>query len=212
MRTITIKGRGKSVKDPDLAIINISVSIVKEKFDDALDSMNDLIDELKGSLQNIGFEENDLKTITFNIEQKYDYVEKGIINKEYKNKFVGFQINHNLKLEFDFDNNKLSEVFHCLKNFDEKLEFRLHFSVKDKENMKKEVLINATENAKYKAEILAEASSAKLGDLIKIDYDWVDFNFVSRTNLDVYDDYDAYEISARALFKTTKDWKELKYP
>ena len=115
MRTITIKGRGKSVKDPDLAIINISVSIVKEKFDDALDSMNDLIDELKGSLQNIGFEENDLKTITFNIEQKYDYVEKGIINKEYKNKFVGFQINHNLKLEFDFDNNKLSEVFHCLK-------------------------------------------------------------------------------------------------
>ena len=42
--------------------------------------------------------------------------------------------------------------------------------------MKKDLLINATENARFHAEILAEASSAKLGDLLKIDYGWLMLN------------------------------------
>ena len=180
MRTITIRGKGKSVKKPDLVIFDISLSITKEEFDDALDTINELIGNLKLSLKDIGFNEEDLKTVDFEVEQDYDYVEKGIFNKEYKNKFKGFEITHDLKLEFDLDNDKISEVINCLKDFDEKLDFEIAFSVKDKELMKKEVLTNAAKNAKDNAEILAEATSSQLGDLLKIEYDWIDPDFESR--------------------------------
>ena len=184
MRTITIKGKGKSVKEPDLVIIKISISIFKEKFDDALDSMNKLVNNLKLSLKNIGYDETDLKTISYYIEPEFDSVEKGIINKQYSDKFTGFEIMHDLKLEFDYTNDKLSEVFNCLKDYDEEIEFELSFSVKDKKNMIKEVLINATQNAKFNAEILAEASSLKLGDLLKINCNLVDFYFESDTEFE----------------------------
>ena len=81
MRTITIRGKGKSVKKPDLVIFDISLSITKEEFDDALDTINELIGNLKLSLKDIGFNEEDLKTVDFEVEQDYDYVEKGIFNR-----------------------------------------------------------------------------------------------------------------------------------
>lgn len=204
MRTITIKGMGNAVKDPDLVIFRIFISILKEEFDDALDSMNELVSNLKISLKEIGFEESDLKTIRMGINPEYDFQGKGIINKEYEKVFIGFRINHDLGLEFDLDNERISDVFDCLKEFDNELKFKLVFSVKDKEAMKKEVLINATKNAKFNAETLAEASSSKLGDLLKIEYDWDNSiktirSFDSSTEFD----FDSYEIpSGSDLFRS----------
>lgn len=51
--------------------------------------------------------------------------------------------------------------------------------------MKRDVIVDATRNARFNAEVLAEASSVKLGDLIKIEYNWVDFNFISSTDFDM---------------------------
>ncbi len=183
MRTITIKGGGKSTKRPDLIILKISIEITDDEFDVALNSMTDLINNLNDSLENIGFSKNDLKTISYDIERNYDYVKKGIINKEYENKFAGYEISKELKLEFDFDTTILSNVLNSLNEFSEYLDFELIFSVKDKDLMKKEVLINATKNAKFNAEILAEASEAKLGQLLKIEYEWDDTDFKSNTQL-----------------------------
>ena len=183
MRTITIKGTGKAIRNPDLVICKISATTLEEEFNDSLESMNKLVDDIKISLKENGFNDDDLKTVTFDINQRYGHVKKGIINKEYQQKFLGFQIEHELKLEFDLDNNKITKLVNCLKKFSDNIEFRLIFTVKDKESMKKEILINATENARFHAEILAEASSAKLGKLIKIDYGWVDVNFESNTDL-----------------------------
>lgn len=145
--------------------------------------MNKIVNDLKLSLKDYGFNEDDLKTVSYDINQRYGHVKKGIINKEYQQKFLGFMVEHDLKLEFDLDNSKITKLVNCLKKFSDELEFRLVFSVKDKEGMKKELLINATENARFHAEILAEASSAKLGDLLKIDYGWVDVNFESNTDI-----------------------------
>lgn len=183
MRTITIKGKGKAIRNPDLVICWISATTLEEEFNDSLEAMNKLVEDMKISLKENGFNDDDLKTVTFDINQRYGHVKKGIINKEYQQKFLGFHIEHALKLEFDLDNNKITKLVNCLKKFSDNIEFRLVFSVKDKEDMKKEVLINATENARFNAEILAEASSAKLGDLIKIDYGWVDVNFESNTDM-----------------------------
>lgn len=57
----------------------------------------------------------------------------------------------------------------------------IQFSVKDKDAVSEDLLINATENAKSKAEILARASNVILGDLMNIDYDWAEISFYSPT-------------------------------
>ena len=200
MRTITIKGGGKSIKSPDLIILKISIEISDEEFDITLNSMTDLISKLKDSLEKIGFNKNDLKTTDYNIARNYDYVQKGIINKEYENKFAGYEISHELKLEFDFDTTILSNVLNAMNEFSEHIDFELIFSVKDKELMKKEVLNDATKNAKFNAEILAEASEAKLGQLLKIEYEWDDTDFKSNTRL--YD-FDGYSRRSAVLINQT---------
>ena len=53
MRTITIKGKGKSVRNPDLVICKISASLLKEEFDDSIESMNKLVNDLKLSLKDM---------------------------------------------------------------------------------------------------------------------------------------------------------------
>ena len=47
---------------------------------------------------------------------------------------------------------------------------------------KKELLSSAARNAREKAEILCEASNAKLGALLTINYDWKEVNIFSGTD------------------------------
>ena len=46
-------------------------------------------------------------------------------------------------------------------------------------SISEELLINATENAKTKAEILCKASGNTLGQLLNIDYNWGELNVFS---------------------------------
>ena len=55
------------------------------------------------------------------------------------------------------------------------------------EDISEELLINATENAKTKAEILCKVSGNALGQLLNIDYSWGELNVFSRTTYDVED-------------------------
>lgn len=199
MRTITVEGNGKSVRKPDLAILEISVSKFEEEVEEGLYSMNELMNKLKDSLKKIGLNEDDLKTTSFRIDPEYNSVEKGIINKEYSNKFTGYFIQHEMKLEFYFNNKKLSEVLNCLKDYDEHLKFELSFAVKDKKEMTKEVLKNATKDAEFKAEILAESSSVKLGNLININCEMYDFYFKSNTKFT-----HRSSVSIRSIFESSR--------
>lgn len=187
MRTITVEGKGTSVRQPDWVELKIRASVLKKEFEDSVNSMNEMVNKLKGSLQELGFEKDDLKTVDFDIYQKYNSVEKGIINKEHSSKFKGFEIRHRLRLEFDFDNEKISEVLDCLTDYKEYMSFDMKFTVKDKEDMIREVLKDATRDARFKAEILAESSSVKLGNLMTIGSYTKNYNFVSYTDFETED-------------------------
>lgn len=59
--------------------------------------------------------------------------------------------------------------------------------MKNPARVSEELLINATENARAKAEILCKASGNALGQLLNIDYNWGELNVLSRTSYDVED-------------------------
>lgn len=189
MRTISIKGVGKAKRNPDLVIFNISTSVKSKEYSKSIENSNSFVNKLKNEFISIGFEKQDLKTTYFNSRPVYQSVEVGVVSKRYERVLEGYVVEHNLKIEFDLENDRIDEVINCLKKFENHLTFDINFSVKDPEGMKRDVIVDATRNARFNAEVLAEASSLKLGDLLKIEYNWVDFNFISSTDFDMSMNY-----------------------
>ena len=189
MRTISIKGTGKAKRSPDLVIFNISTSVQSQEYSISINKSNELVGKLKRDFESMGFERSGLKTVYYNTGPIYESVEVGVIEKRYKRVLIGHEVTHNLKIEFDLDNDRINEVLNCLKKYDSDVEFNIRFSVKDTDGMKRDVIVDATRNARFNAEVLAEASQVRLGELLKIEYNWVDFNFISRSDIDMCMEY-----------------------
>ena len=92
-----------------------------------------------------------------------------------------------MKLAFDFDSKQLAKVISAIADCGAQPELSIAFTVKNPARVSEELLINATENARAKAEILCKASGSTLGQLLNIDYNWGELNVFSRTSYDVED-------------------------
>lgn len=57
----------------------------------------------------------------------------------------------------------------------------IEYTVADKEKAKNELIGRAVKDSMEKASVLAEASGAKLGNIMSIDYSWGEMDFVSRS-------------------------------
>lgn len=183
MRTITIKGVGKVSVKPDLIVVSIRLETENKEYDKTMELASEKINILNKSLQEIGFEKNAVKTTNFNVRTNYENVKTE--NGNYKNVFCGYVCTHNLKIEFDFDINRLSKVLSAISECLAKPEFSISFTVKDSTVISAELLKSASQNAKEKAEILCGASDVKLGELVSIDYNWGEINVYSNTNYNI---------------------------
>ena len=186
MRTITVRGVGKASVKPDLIVINISIESKRREYSEAFKRAGEKIEALRQAIINSGFDEKDLKTTDF----KVDTVEKDTKDRygNWQSVFDGFRCSHKLKLEFDFDTEKLGKVLDNLSKCDGRPNFKINFSLKDPSVISDELLISATENAKNKAEVICKASNVELGELLSINYNWTDVNIFSNTDL-TFDDY-----------------------
>lgn len=178
-RTITVKGIGKASAKPDLVVLSLSLESKDLNYDKAMDLASLHIQQLRESIEAIGFEKDLLKTTNFNVRTDYESIQDKSGN--YKRKFNGYIVCHGLKLEFDFEtkrlSNALSAIAGCLSN----PEMNISFTVKNAAAINEEMLRSAAENAKKKAEILCNASGVRLGTLLNIDYNWGELNIYSDT-------------------------------
>jgi len=184
-RTITVKGMGKINAKPDLAILTVNLEAKEMEYEAAIVSAAKKINNLQDSITSVGFQKTDLKTTKFEVSPQFENVRDKI--NSYKLVFDGYVVIHNLKLEFDLDMKRMSEVLTALANCGANPEFTIAFSVKNKSMVRESLLINATENAKAKAAILAKASGVKLGQIIRIDYNWGELQLYSHTRYNAPD-------------------------
>ncbi len=178
-RTIVVKGLGKVSVNPDLTVIGMTLAATDKKYDRAMETASAQIEDLRAALLVAGFEKSDLKTTDFNVRSRYESVKDQ--NGNYQNVFAGFEVDHSLKLEFDFDMNKLNEVLTAIANCKANPRFSIGFSVKDQSAVKEALLVSEVENATQRAKILAKAAGVRLGALQKIDYNWGELQLVSPT-------------------------------
>ena len=142
-------------------------------------------------METVGFERKEVKTAGFNVRTKHDYVKDKNGNSVLM--FLGYDVEHSLKVSFEFDLKRLSETLNAISICKAKPNVDSKFTVKDDSGLKEEVLRNATINARRKADILALSSGVKIGKIISIEYSWQDIELYSDTKY-----FDAMPLSKMA--------------
>lgn len=188
-RTIKVTGKGCVRLKPDLIIVNIVLQGVRNDYDEVLKESARQVELLKDCFEGIGLARTDLKTLDFNVdtENESQHDKKG----NWVRKFVGYKFSHNMKIEFDADDDLLGKALSALANVPVNPEFSISYTVRDVEKAKNQLLKAAVLDSKEKAVVLTEAAGVTLGDILVIDYSWGEIDFVSGSTLDYMSFHDA---------------------
>lgn len=178
-KTITVRGVGKVSVKPDTAALTLVLSSIDERYDAAMILAEKQLDELRGSFGNAGFEKGEIKTVDFRVTTEKKNVPD--MKGNYTSVFLGYRCVHTLRLTFDLDPVKLGNAISAATSCAASPEISIAFTVRDKYEVSSEILARAAKSAHDKASVLAEASGVKLGDLIRIDYDFAGLNMQSPT-------------------------------
>lgn len=178
-RTITVKGTGNLKIKPDYIQLNFTLVSKNYQYERAMNIASESLEKLYNAIINVGFEKDDVKTRYFDVSTDYDSVKDK--NGNYKKVFRGYKVNHKLILSFDYDMKKLSDALIAISTSLSDPDLSIDFTIKDSEKAKYDLLKEVAIDARKKAEILCEASGYKLGELIKIDYDWSEITIFSNT-------------------------------
>lgn len=181
-RTITVRGVGSAKVKVDYIIVTLVLNSINEDYDEVMTIESQKLNTISNCLIKVGFDKKDIKTTDFKVETKYESIRDE--NDNYKRVFKGYQCYHKLKISFDYDVSLLNKVLSAVSKSDSKPKVNISFTVKEQNAVSEELLKSACQDAKRKAEILCEASGYKLGQLLKIDYNWNEVYFESKTEYD----------------------------
>ena len=196
-KTITVKGIGKVSAKPDYVVISMNLESHHQVYEKAMEIAADNIAVLTDTLVRVGFEKEAVKTTNFNVRTDYDNVRKK--DGSYERIFNGYLVRHDLKIEFDFESQKLSTALSAIGGCMAHPQLSIAFTVKDATAVNEEMLRAATINARRKAEILCDAAGKELGDLLSIDYNWGELNVYSNTRYDMAEECLAAPMMAKSI-------------
>ena len=177
-RTIRVTGKGTVKLRPDLTRLTLTLQGTDEDYGAVLKKSAEDTETLRGVLEQLGFDREAMKTVQFNVDTVYEGYqdEKGV----YRNRFVGYQFQHTLKLEFPMDNELLGRTLYVLAHCGAKPEFRIGYTLSDPESAKNALLSQAVRDARAKAEVLTAAAGVTLGDVLSVDYALGEPNLVAQ--------------------------------
>ena len=177
--TITVNGVGNLTAKPDYVVIALSVEESHKKYEVAAENAGAKIRELTQKLCAIGFAETDIKTTDYRIQTDVAYKtnRRGVTEAEKK----GYTCIHRLKLNFDFDNDRLCQAVETICGSIAEPKLNVTFTMKDREAVLDKLLQIAASGALKRAKILAEGAGGKLGKLIGVTYNWKDVDLLSPT-------------------------------
>ncbi len=196
MKHLSVQGKGQVRTEPDIVIISFDVSGRAMDYEAALKNLNYRVNNLRENLSTSGLDKKDLKTTDFNVGVETDY-------KDGRRIFRGYSATHRLKIELPIEQKLLNSVLSNIGEGYSGAKIDLEFSVKDKEALREQVLIQAVQSAKKNAEILASAAGVRLGEIKEINYNWAEIHLFDRRSemvcesaVDYGADFEPEEISA----------------
>lgn len=161
-RTVHVNGNGSVSGEPDIATLNLGVSVerdsVAEAREVAASAMTALIDSLKAN----GIAEKDIITQNFSIYPQYDYWEG-------ERKLRGYRVNNTVQAKVR-ELETLSDVIDDAAEAggDNIVLNAIQFMIEDTTPLQEQARAIAVKNAEAKAHTIAEASGVTLGKPVTI--------------------------------------------
>ncbi len=161
-RTIHVMGSGSVTGEPDIATLNLGVSVEKETVaearEEAASAMTALIDSLKAN----DIAEEDINTENFSIYPRYDYTEGGRVLR-------GYSVNNTVRAKVR-ELDTLSDVIDDAAEAggDYIVVNSIQFMIEDTTEFQKQARSLAVKNAEAKAQTLADAGGVTLGKPVTI--------------------------------------------
>jgi uncharacterized protein YggE len=159
--TITISGEGKVLAKPDIGRVNLSVVTESKSVAGAVSENNQKMNKIVKSMKDLGVSENDLKTITYNINPKYQYTAG-------KSSIIGYEVTQTLEVKIR-DLDKSSEILDAAATAGANQIGSLNFTIDEPEKIKEEARQKAIANAKERAGAMAKELEIKLGKIVGFD-------------------------------------------
>ncbi len=157
---ITSVGQGKVFAKPDIALVSIGVQTQGMKSNDVVTENNTKMNAITTAIKNLGVEEKDIQTSSYNLSPVYDYTERGRV-------FRGYSLNQavNVKIR-NFD--KIGDILDKATSLGANTVGDLQFTIDDQEKVISEARTKAIAEAKTKAGDLAAAAGLKIVKLVNI--------------------------------------------
>lgn len=161
-RTMSVSGTGRVTVVPDIANINIGVRTEAEVVTDALDGNTAQANAISQVLQELGIAEEDIQTSNFNIypSERYDPM-TGQVEGRY------FVVENTVSVKVRELSN-LGQVLSAVVEAGANNIYGINFNVEDREAAVAEARQLAIEDAKAKAQAIAEAAGVQLGEIMNI--------------------------------------------
>jgi uncharacterized protein len=162
VRSMSVNGIGRVTIVPDIATINIGVRSESEVVTDALDGNTAQANAIARVLKQLGIEDKDIQTSNFNIypSERYDPM-TGQVEGRY------FVVENTVNVTVR-DLSSLGQVLNAVVEAGANSIYGISFNVDDRSAAVAEARELAIQEAKAKAEVIAEAAGVQLGEIINI--------------------------------------------
>ena len=182
---IIVEGVGKKFYNPDEVEIKLDFYTRADSYERALENgtknVENFIDDV---LEKMGFNKEIMKTRSFRVyeEKQYDYDRK-------KYTKLGYAYTQQANIKFNYSINIIAEFMDMVSKLKNPPKYHLLFNVKDIKICKDEVLAEAYNKAKEKAETIAKAAGKELKECVKTNFIPFEESVVSRSSLNSQDMY-----------------------
>lgn len=161
--TISVSGKGEIYTQPDLSIIILSVKTEKTTVANAMEENAEKMNNVIEAMKNLDIEEEDLKTVSFNISPRYEYRDYSIYPSG-RRVLVGYEVTQSLQVKIR-DLTKIGQIIQRATDLGSNQVGNLQFTVDKQDEFKDQAREEAIKQAKEKAKEIA----SQLGvDLVRI--------------------------------------------
>ncbi len=167
--TIQVSGQSTVEVAPDLITVYFNVDTKGSTSKAAEDANSAIVNVLKSSIIALGFQESDLKTENYNIYPEYDY--------DNGKKLTGYRAIHSLKIQVSAEQkDKVSDIIDAGTNAGAGISYiNFELSPALEQQKKTDAIKAASDDAKIKAEAIAQGFNKNLGRLVSVSLN--EFNY-----------------------------------
>ncbi len=163
--TITVSGQGEVFAVPDRATFTVTVREEAVEVADAQDKATEKINAIISYLKGAGVEEKDIKTVSYNVNPKYEWEQRACAANGYcppgNQKLVGFEVWQTLEVKVQ-DPKKAGELLTGVGGKGASEVSSLSFTIEDEDALKADARAEAIGDARTKAAELAKQLNVSL--------------------------------------------------